>query len=150
MTTRSIWCIALLGICFAGPAAADEAPPWDGERARALAQQLVPATDALFDSFFKQPRPPSTPRSVRDYERLDRDIRRLRNQAKSLAAGLERGEGREGTRASFESLMVTVRWARERAQSVFTTQDVAERARAVGELLEQLAPLYGTRAPAAD
>lgn len=150
MTLRSIGCIAALALGLAAGASAEEAPAWDGERASALADQLVPATHELFDAFFKQPRPPSTPRSLRDYDRLERDIRRLRNQAQALAAALRRGEGREETKASFESLLVTARWARERARSVFTTQDVEERARAVGALLEQLAPLYGTRAPAAD
>lgn len=149
MTAR-LGCAVAFGLCFVAVSLAAEPAAWDAARASVLAHQLVGATDELYDAFYKQPRPPSTPRSARDYDRLHRDIRRLRNQARGLAADLERGEGREQTRASFENLMVTVRWARERAQSVFTTQDVSARARTVEALLDQLAPFYGSPAPAAD
>jgi hypothetical protein len=141
MTAARLASALVLALALAAPSAADLAP-WDGERAAGLARQLVAATGELYDAFFKQPRPPATPRSTRDYDRLKRDIRRIRNQARGLAADLERGEGREQTLPAFESLMTTVRWARERARSVFTTQDVAERAAAVRRLLDQLAPYY--------
>jgi hypothetical protein len=148
MTAARLSCAVAVALCLGQGSLAAEPAAWDGAKATVLAHQLVAASGELYDAFFKQPRPPSTPRSQRDYDRLQRDIRRIRNQARGLEADLKRGEGREQTRASFENLMVTVRWARERAQSVFTTQDVAERARAVQALLDQLAPLYGPAAPA--
>jgi hypothetical protein len=116
-------------------------------RVTALAQQLVPAATELYDAFYKQPQPPSTPRSARDYDRLKRDIRRIRNGARGLAADLERGEGREQTLTAYRSLMTSVHWAQERARSVFTTQDVEERAAALGRILGQLAPFYDPEAP---
>lgn len=139
---RGLALAAGFSVLVAAGAARSEPIPFDGAKATVLAHQLVAATDALYDAFYKQPRPPATPRSARDYDRLKRDIRRIRSQARGLEADLARGESREETRQAFESLMVTVRWARERAQSVFTTQDVAERARAVRDLLDQLAPFY--------
>jgi hypothetical protein len=143
MSIARLGCAVALGLGLASPLQAADPEAWDAARANVLAHQLVAATDALYDSFYKQPRPPSTPRSARDYDRLQRDLRRIRSQSRGLAADLARGEGQEETRAAFESLMVTVRWAQERARSVFTTQDVAERARAAEALLDQLAPLYG-------
>lgn len=147
MTAARLSCAVAVALCLGQGSRAAEPAAWDGAKATVLAHQLVAASGELYDAFFKQPRPPATPRSQRDYDRLQRDIRRIRNQARGLEADLKRGEGREQTRASFENLMVTVRWARERAQSVFTTQDVAERARAVQALLDQLAPFYGPPAP---
>jgi hypothetical protein len=131
-----------IAVAASAPPAAAEIAPWDQARASALAEQLVRAADELYDSFYKQPQPPGTPRSRRDYYRLKHDLRRIESEARGLAADLERGEGREQTQAAYEDLMVTVRWARERAQSVFTTQDVQQRAAAVGALLDQLAPFY--------
>lgn len=135
--------LAALGTAHAGA----ELAAWDQARATALARELVAATNALYDAFYKQPQPAGTPRSARDYHRLKQDLRRIQNEARGLAADLERGEGPEETLPAFEDLMVTVRWARERAQSLFTTRDVQERASAVRAILNQLAPFYDPDAP---
>jgi hypothetical protein len=142
---RTVFAVAL-ALLVAGAAAADLAP-WDQARATALARELVPATDELYDAFYKQPQPPMTPRSARDYDRLKRDIRLIESGARGLAGDLERGEGREQTLEAYRSLQSRVNWARERARSVFTTKDVEERAAAVGRLLGQLAPFYDPEAP---
>jgi hypothetical protein len=139
--------LAALLALFAAPAAGADLQPWNQERAAALARDLVPASIELYDAFYKQPQPPATPRSRRDYERLKRDIRRIKNQARGLAADLERGEGRDQTLDAWRSLATSVRWARERARSVFTTQDVAERAAAVRHILQELAPYYDPEEP---
>jgi hypothetical protein len=141
-----VWLAALLAL-FAAPAAGADLQPWNQERATALAQQLVPAASELYDAFYKQPQPAATPRSRRDYERLKRDIRRIKNEARGLAADLERGEGRDQTLAAWKSLTTTVRWAQERARSVFTTQDVQERADAARQILRELAPFYDPEEP---
>jgi hypothetical protein len=135
-----------LALLAPGAAGADLAP-WDQARATALARELVPAATELYDAFYKQPQPPSTPRSARDYERLRRDIRLIRQGARGLAADLEHGEGREQTLDAYRSLVSRVRWARERARSVFTTKDVEERAAAFGRILGDLAPFYDPEAP---
>jgi hypothetical protein len=132
---------AALAALATAPAAA-EVRPWDPARATALARELVAATIELYDTFFKQPRPPATPRSDRDYHRLKADLRRLQNEARGFLADLESGEGREETLPAFESMLVTVNWARERAQSVFTTKDVREKASRVRAILNELAPYY--------
>ena len=137
---------AALALLAAGAAGAGLAP-WDQARATALAGQLVPAASELYDAFYKQPQPPATPRSARDYDRLRRDIRLIRQAARGLAADLERGEGREQTLDAYRSLQSRVHWARERARSVFTTKDVEERAAALGRILGQLAPFYDPEAP---
>jgi hypothetical protein len=127
---------------LAAAPAAGEVLPWDPARVTGLARELGAATNELYDTFFKQPRPPTTPSSTRDYHRLKADLRRLQNEARGFLADLESGEGREETRPAFESMLVTVNWARERAQSVFTTKDVQEKASRVRAILNQLAPLY--------
>jgi len=147
MNARLASRLALAAALAAAPAAAEVAP-WDQGRVTALARELVAATGALYDAFFKQPRPPATPRSNRDYHRLKADLRRIQNEARGLLGDLERGEGAEETLPAFENLMVTVNWARERAQSVFTTEDVRQRASAVRAILNQLAPYYDPDAPA--
>ena len=139
--------VSALALALLAASAAAELAPWDQARVTALAAQLVPAASELYDAFYKQPPPPSTPRSRRDYERLKREIRHIRTQARGLAADLERGEGREQTLAPYQSLMTSVRWARERARSVFTTKDVEERAAALGRILGELAPYYDSEAP---
>lgn len=142
---RAVFAVSLA--LLAGGGAGAELAPWDQARAATLARELVPAATELYDAFYKQPKPPSTPRSARDYDRLRRDIRQIRNAARGLAADLERGEGREQTLDAYQSLISRVRWARERARSVFTTKDVAERAAAVSRILGQLAPFYDPDAP---
>jgi hypothetical protein len=147
MKASSVLALVAAIACAAVPAASELAP-WDQARATALAQELVRASDALYDTFYKQPQPPLAGRSRRDYFRLKQDLRRIENEARGLAADLERGEGMEETLAAYEDLMITVRWAAERARSVFTTQDVEQRAAAVRALLDQLAPFYHPDAPA--
>ena len=136
-----------LALALLAAGAAAELAPWDQARVTALAAQLVPAASELYDTFYKQPQPPSTPRSARDYARLKRDIRRIRSQARGLAADLERGAGREQTLPAYRSLMSSVAWARERARSIFTTQDLEASAAALGRILGQLAPFYDPEAP---
>lgn len=137
-----------LALALAAPRPAPAEPaPWDGARAAALAKQLVDAVDDLYDVVFVQPQLVETPNAVRDYERLKRELRRMRNQARGLAADLERGETREQTQQAYESILVSVSYARERVRSLFTTQDVEQRAAQVRDLLDRLAPYYGTAAP---
>lgn len=133
----------------AAPALADLAP-WNQEHVTSVAQQLVKATDDLYDSFFKQPKPVTTPTTRRDYDRLKRDIRHIRNVARGMAGDLKRGEGREQTQTNYESLLSAVHWAGVRANRVFTTQDVQQRAATARALLDQLAPYYAPPAKAAE
>jgi hypothetical protein len=139
--------LAAFLVLLAAPSGSADLRPWNQERATALARDLVPAASELYDAFYKQPQPAATPRARRDYERLKRDIRRIKNEARGLAADLERGEGRDQTLTAWKSLATSVRWAQERARSVFTTQDVQERAAAVRQILRELAPFYDPEEP---
>jgi hypothetical protein len=149
IAARSALAVALgfaLGGAPGAPAAAELAA-WDPLRVATLAAQLADATTYLYDQIWKQPEP-TTPLGRRDYFRLRREVRQLKNEARELARDLNRGEGYEQTLPSYEDLASTARWARERARSVFTVKEVNEAAARVRELLNQLAPYYDPDAPA--
>jgi hypothetical protein len=59
-----------------------------------------------------------------------------------MARALERGADRDETLPSFESLMETVRRAQDDARRVFSVAEMHERADAVREVLNQLAPYF--------
>jgi uncharacterized membrane protein YccC len=134
--------ILALGLLLAGvaPSAHAELQTWDAAKVGALAQQLRTATGDLYDTFYKQPRVGVA--QGKPYYRLQQDVRRLRSEAKQLAGALEQGAGQEETLPIYEDLMQAVRRARTDAAQVFTTQDVQQRATAVRQLLDQLAPYY--------
>lgn len=140
-----------LGLAFAlvlaVPLAARAVEAWDQARATAFAQQLASATGELYDTFYRQPKPPGTPSQARAYYRLKQEVRRIRTDARSLAKALERGEGRDETQDNFDFLMQVVRAAQDEASSVFTTQDVHRKADAARAALAELARFY-TDAPA--
>jgi hypothetical protein len=133
--------LSFAALTQAGVARAELAA-WDQAKVAALAKQLTPATDALYDAFYKQP--PATVGSgqARAYQRLKQDVRRIRTEARELDGALAKGEGQEATLPMYENLMQVVRDARDDARQVFTTADVAERASAVRALLNQLGPYY--------
>jgi hypothetical protein len=140
---------ALVAVALAA-APASAAPEWDQAKVTALARDLVSASSELYDVFFKQPRVTGTPNAIRDYERLEREIRHIKRAARGLAGDLERGENREQTQAAYESLISAVNWARERARSVFTTQDVNEKAEEVRTLLDRIGEYYAPPGGAPD
>ena len=115
---------------------------WDQARVASLSKSLVGAVDDLYDAFFKQPRVVTTPNAIRDYDRLKREIRHIKQVARGLHGDLQRGEGREDTQKAYESLVSSVNWARERARSVFTTQDVNAKADVARQTLEEIGKYY--------
>jgi hypothetical protein len=127
-------------LLLATPAAA--AQEWDQAKVTSLAKSLVSATSELFDAFFKQPKVTGTANQLRDYERLEREIRHIKRAARGLAADLEHGENREQTQHAYESVVSSVNWAHERARSVFITQDVTAKADIARQLLEKIGTYY--------
>ncbi|HVH04424.1 MAG TPA: hypothetical protein VNE71_00315 [Myxococcota bacterium] len=115
---------------------------WDQARVTSLSKSLVGAVDDLYDAFFKQPRVVTTPSAIRNYDRLKREIRHIKQVARGLHGDLQRGEGREDTQKAYESLVSSVNWARERARSVFTTQDVNAKADVARQTLEEIGKYY--------
>lgn len=125
------------------PASANaELAPWDQAKVTGIAKHLESASQDLYDTFYKQPVPTVGSGQARSYQRLKQKIRGIRTQAKQLAGDLEKGEGLEATLPAYEDLMQLVRSARDDARSVFTTKDVADKAAAAREQLNQLGPYY--------
>jgi hypothetical protein len=134
--------LALLALTALAAAPAGAATAWDQARVASLAKSMVGAVDDLYDAFFKQPRVTNTPHAIRDYERLKREIRHIKQVARGLNGDLQRGETKEQTQKAYESLVSSVNWARERARSVFTTQDVNEKAEIALQTLGRIGEYY--------
>ena len=134
--------LALASAFSGAPAARAELAKWDQAKVAALATQLVAATDALNDTFYKQPPPSVASMQSRDYYRLKQQVRHLRSEARELSASLGKNAGFDETLPIYDDLMQVVRLARETARGTFTTQDVIEKATAVRLVLNQLTPYY--------
>ena len=145
MTSISRSLLAVTSLAFtlaAAPAARAELAKWDQAKVTALAKQLSEATDAMNDTFYKQPPPSVGSMQSREYQQLRQRVRMIRMEAGSLSKSLAKGEGYEETLPSYESLMELVRDARRIVPSVFTTQDVQTKATAIRVVLNELAPYY--------
>jgi hypothetical protein len=127
---------------LSAPAARGELAAWDQAQVTGLAQELTTATDALYDTFIKQPPPNVASMQSNAYHRLKQWVRLLRSEARELATSLEKGEGREPTLPIYENLMQLTRSARDEAGRVFVAHDVGDRAAAVRGLLNRLGPYY--------
>jgi hypothetical protein len=129
-------------LVLAAPLGAGAADAWDQARATGLAKQLAGACAELYDAFYREPRPAATPGQSKAYYRLKQLVRRIRSDARVLAKALERGEGRDETQDNYDFLMQVVRRAEDEARSVFSTQDVREKADAARSLLGELSRFY--------
>jgi uncharacterized membrane protein YccC len=148
MIGRTALALVVTLVCAGSEPASAEVLAWDGERVAALAKQLREATDALYDAFYRQPILGVA--QNKDYYRLKQDTRRLRQESGHLSEALARGEGPDETRPIWEDLMQTVRSATDHSASVFTTQDVKQKADAARAILDQLAPYYESDAAASE
>ncbi len=136
----SVLALALVA-SLAAPARAELAP-WDQAKVTGLAGQLSEASIALYSTFYKQGPPQAGSGQANDYRELKQEVRRIQSEAKELSGALGKGEGREDTLDIYKNLMETVRDAREHARSVFSTQDVQDKASAVRQILNQISPYY--------
>jgi hypothetical protein len=144
--TRVLVSTALAAALFTGfatPARAELAS-WDQAKVTSLAKQLDAAAQALYDTFFNQPKP--IVGQERAFYRLKQDIRHIKNDAKQLARELAKGAGREETQPSYEDLMQSVRRAQDNAARVFTAKDLNEKAGAARAVLNQISPYYDAAA----
>jgi hypothetical protein len=131
----------LLLVLSAAGARADLAT-WDQAKVTALGKELVQATNALYDTFRKQPPPSIGSMQGDSYQRLKQFVRLLHVESDELASSLQRGEGRDETRTIYDNLMQLARSARDEAARVFVAHDVSERASAVRQVLNRLGPYY--------
>jgi len=125
------------------PSARGDFAAWDQAKVTRLAKNLATATDALYETFLKQP-PPPNPGSMQSesYYRLEHQVWMLRCEARLLVTSLEEGDAREQTDLTYGMLMSHARSAREEAPRVFVAKDVGERAAAVRGVLNQLGSYY--------
>ena len=133
---------------FAGSALALAAPvgaavqAWDQAKVTELSKQLETATDELWQTFRKEPRPTVGQGQANSFFRLQQQLRHLRSEARSLSRMLQDGAGHDETVPSFESMMQTIRIAEDNARRVFTGANVNERAQAARDVLNQMTPFY--------
>jgi hypothetical protein len=141
-TLRVTCLLALTLVVLSAPNARADLAAWDQAKVTTLGKELVQATNALFETFRKQP-PPSVGSMQGDsYQRLKQFVRLLRIESVELASSLQKGEGRDETLAIFDNLMQLARSARDEAARVFVAHDVSERAAAVRQVLNRLGPYY--------
>jgi spermidine/putrescine-binding protein len=133
--------VLAFAVSLAAPAGAELAA-WDQAKVAALGKQLNQAANDLYSTFYKQGPPQLGSGQGDDYRRLKQTMRRIQSEARELDAALAKGDGRDDTKDIYESLMELVRDAREDVQRVFTTKDVQDRATAMRQLLNQIAPYY--------
>jgi hypothetical protein len=143
MKSSRRWVLALvLGVLFSAAGGRAELAAWDQAKVTAIAKQLVPATQDLYDTFYKQLPPTAGSGQNREFYRLKQVTRVMKTEARELAEQLEKGSGHEETLPSYESLMQLVRTARELGARIFATEDLKQKATAVRGLLNQLGPYY--------
>ena len=145
MSTRHVvHAICLLAMILLLPAAnaRGEVAAWDQAQVTALGKELTQASDALYETFRKQPPPSVGSMQSASYHRLKQFVRMLHVVSQEFAYSLEKGEGREQTLTIYDNLMQLARSARDEAARVFVAHDVGDRAGAVRRVLNQLGPYY--------
>src|SRR5262245_39925765 len=142
MRTAARLAASLAGLLLLAAGARAELASWDPARVTELAKQLDAATSALSQSFRRQPPPTLGAPHRQRYFRLQQEVRQLDREARSMVRALQRGADRDEALASWESMMETVRRAQDDARRVFTVAEMHERADAVRDILNQLAPYF--------
>ena len=134
---------ATFGFGSAGAASAGEPIPWDAAKVTSITEQLSSATVNLYNVFYQQP--PATVGSgqSRQYQELKYKTRRLKTEAKQIAAAVSAGEGHDETVHSFEDMMMLVRDARVLVRQIFVSEQLQGAADKARQALNELAPYYG-------
>jgi len=142
MTALRSAVLAVSLLALAAPAGAAPQQAWDQAKVTELGKQLAVATDDLWNTFRRQPRPTVGQGQANSFFRLQQQLRSLRSEARALSRSLEGGAGHDETVPSFESMMQTIRIAQDNARRVFTGVEVREKADAARAVLNQLTPFY--------
>jgi len=130
--------VATLG---ALPARAEAQKPWDQSAVTKLAEELVPATEAVQAVLRAEPSNVGSGQSGA-YYRLVQEVRRIRTEARQLEAELSAGKGHDETKPDFEFLIMTLKDAREEARKMFLSEQFQTKAAAARAILDQLAAYY--------
>lgn len=142
MTAVRCAVLAVSLLALAPPAGAQPQQAWDQAKVTELGKQLAAATDELWNTFRRQPRPTVGQGQANSFFRLQQQLRAIRSEARSLSRSLERGAGHDETLPSFESMMQTIRVAQDNARRVFSNVEVREKADAARAVLNQMTPFY--------
>jgi len=108
MSTRHVvHAICLLAMILLLPAAnaRAELAAWDQAQVTALGKELVQASNALYETFRKQPPPSVGSMQSASYQRLKQFVRMLHVESHEFVGSLEKGEGREQTLTIYDNLM---------------------------------------------
>ena len=126
-----------LGACASS---APEAPlaPWDQGRVTTTAQKLVPATDALYVTYYKQPIGGGTGSG---HEFRD-TIRLMRTEARHFSDQLAAGKGHDATRSVYFRIKELNDDALMYGRRLFEVNSTLGQFATVEDLLAQLAPYY--------
>lgn len=136
----------VLALALTPAAAFAELAAWEQERVTTIAKDLVKSTSALYDTFYAQPRPTVASGQGKSYYRLKQMLRRIKQEARHLAAELENGKGRDETLPTYEHLIETVDYARLEVRRTFTASELLGKMTAAGDDIRRLAPYYDAKA----
>ncbi|MCG8591602.1 MAG: hypothetical protein MJE66_20080 [Proteobacteria bacterium] len=114
---------------------------WNQERVTAIAVELAQSVKELRANARKNPDAPiGGPRRAQHAAR--EDLRLMENSSKHLVAQLEKGDGREETRAIYKRLQSLRRDAEENGRKARIPDDTLGKITATQDLLRRLAPYY--------
>ena len=134
----------LLGIAFALGACASSTPEvalatWDQDRVAAIAQKLVPATEALYTTYYEQPLNTSGTGGGHEFKDT---IRLMRLESKHFADELAAGKGHDATRSVYFRIKELNDDAVMYGRRLFEVDSTLNQFAAVEDLVRQLAPYY--------
>ena len=132
---------AALSLSAPSPSGAERAD-WDQERVTAIAGELAEAASGVKDAVRKEPVSTIGSGQAGSYYRLVQLTRRIKTEARHLAAQLEAGKGYDETLPVYEALMVWIRDAREDARRTFLSNFVMEKVAVANDALRRLTPYY--------
>lgn len=120
-----------------------EPTPWDAAKVTTITEQLTSDAVNLYNVFYQQPPTTIGSGQSRQYQELKYKTRRIKNEAKHIAAAVSDGGGHDETFHSFEDLMMLVRDARVLARQIFVSDQLQAAADKTRQTLNELAPYYG-------
>jgi len=141
--------LAALAVGVSSPVLAERAA-WSQERVTKMAHELVAKVDVVRDAIRQGPQSDQASGQGSSFYRLKQDVRRIRNEARQLAAELDGGSGFEQTLPVYEDLMTLSRDVAENARRMFMPEPTLAAITEVGEVLLRITPYYASEPTAAE
>lgn len=147
-SARTILSAFALALAVSIPGAGSaELAKWDQARVTATATEFAEAAQGVQDAFYKEPSQNIGSGQARSYYRLKQLVRRIKTEARHLAAQLEEGKGFDETLPVYENLMQLIADAREDARRTFTSNFVLDKVAVANDALRRLTPYYQEEPP---